>query len=451
MKRPLAWTLVIFLLGCVAWSGRFLLDHDWEWGRQRSLLVLLLGLAAVVARSPAGRLRLRAWPLLVLLWALALGLFASTLATGVRSVARSLRTGEILLDQGQNTLRAARLLRRGESPYARWQLLDLEAWYTRAPQRAAAGLRPAPGVDERPLLARWWSTLDPALRLALLPPGDSPLARAEGALYGYKYGPLLPLVTAPAQALVGPGAVMLLQLALYLAWLCLLLFGLRTANVEPGALPLALIALLLEPTAAQNYLEASASDVWVLAASAGAALAFLCRRPVLLGSFVAAALACKAFPAALLLPLLWVRPSRAGLLALAAGLAAAFGPFALWDFGGLAGNLLRWPSQMATDNTGWAWYATPAVHGAARLLLFAALLALSAWFVQRQRAAGARAEAPYGFLALGGALSICAGAAFHNNYAPWVTAPAVCAIAVAFFGGAPESASAQAPSPSTNR
>lgn len=459
MTRALAWTLSFALLACAVFFGRFLLGHDWEWGRQRSLLVLLLGAAAFFARSPAGRLRLRAGPILVPLWALALWLTGATLVSGAKSVIHSARTGEIKLDQGQNTLRAARLLRRGESPYARWQLLDLEAYYTRGRQRDAAGLG-TPGLDVRAALGRFWTLLDPADRRALLPPTETKAARAEGALYGYKYGPLLPLVTAPADALFGPGAVMGLQLVLYAAWILLLALGLRATGVEPGAVPLALIALALEPTAAANFLDASASDVWVLAASAGAVLAYLRQRPVALGLCTAAALACKVFPAVLLLPFLLVRPRRAGLLALALGLAMLFGPFALWDAGGLFANLVLWPSQMGADNTGWSWYVAPALQTAARALLLSLLVALSGWFVRSQRAAAAQAEAPYGFLALGGALSICAGAAFHNNYAAWVTAPAICAAVAAFLGGAssesgeasgPESASAQQPSASTNR
>jgi hypothetical protein len=453
MRRLSAWLLLLLLLGAVVISGHFLKAHDWEWGRQRSLLVLLLGASAFFARSPAGRLELRARPLVAALWLLALGLTGRDLITGVESVRRAASTGEIRLDQGQNTLRAGRLLRRGQDPYARWQLLDLEAYSTRLHQRDAAGLHV--GLEPRALrfhVDRWWRELDDASRLRLLPPAEAPAARAEGALYGYKYGPLLPLVTAAVDARLGAASVPLLQLVLYLGWLALLVLSLHAAGVESGAIPLGLIALSLEPSAARNYLELSASDVWVLAASAGAVLAFLRQRPVWLGLCAAAALGCKAFPAALLLPLLFVRPSRASFLGLGGGLLAIYGPFLWWDPAGLWANLVRWPSAMAPDNTGWVWYATPPVSAAARAILLFVLAGFSAWFVHSRHSAPASSTLPFGFLALGSALAILAGAAFHGNYVPWVTSWAVCAVLAAFFGGTADvSASAQAPSVSTKK
>lgn len=237
MRRLFAWLQLLWLLGAVVLFGRFLQTHDWEWGRQRSLLVLLLGAVSFLARSPVGRLELRGGALVAGLWLLALGLTGRDLITGVESVRLAAFNGEIRLDQGQNTLRAGRLLRRGQDPYARWQLLDLEAYSTRLRQREAAGLHV--GLEPAALrfhLDRWWRELDDHSRVRLLPPADAPAARAEGALYGYKYGPLLPVVTAAVDAVFGAASVPLLQLVLYVAWLMLLVHSLRAAGTQAGAI-----------------------------------------------------------------------------------------------------------------------------------------------------------------------------------------------------------------------
>lgn len=433
MRRTAAWTLLAALLAGAVLGGRWLEAHDWGFGRERTLLALLLGAAALLARSPAGRLRLRARGALLALWLPALWLTGQDLRTGLASVAVAARTGEIRIDQGQNTLRAARLLRtRGEDPYGEGQLLDLEAWGSRERQRAEAGLR-APLGREAAAQARaaWWDRLDPAARAQLLPAATAPAARAEARLYGYKYGPLLPLVTLPLEAVAGPAAVPALQLVLYLAWLLLLLAVLRAAGAEPAALPLLLCALSLEGSAAKNFLFLSTSDVWVLAACAGGVLAALRGARVALGLCAAAALGCKAFPAALLLPLVWVWGGRAGWLALGGGLCALYLPFLAWDAAGLWANLARWPSAMAPDSTGWLSFLAPAQRAAARGLAGAALLVACAGYARL------RPALPFGWLAFASALGIAAGPAFHGNYAPWVVGWGLCAVLAAFFVGPP--------------
>ena len=444
--------MLFALLVSLCLFGRFLQDHDWEWGRERCALLAIFALLVLVARSPAGRLTL-SHPLAGALWIAALIALALDARTGIQTLRHAAATGEIRLDQGQNTLRAARLLLRGENPYARGQLLDLEAYFTRFQQRAESGLAPRARPDQlRPLAAAWWRTLDPRARELLLPPppAGNPAAAREHALYGYKYGPVLPIVTAPVQALIGPAAVPLLQLVFWLGWMVLLALALRAAEVDWGGIALALLAISLEPNVEHNALYLSASDVWVLALMSGAVLAFLRRRPVVLGLCAAAAMACKMLPALLLAPLLFLPLRRqassfAAVVACLSGLLLLLGPFALWDPLGLWADLVRWPSVMRPDNTHWSFYARDQARLLGRLALSVAV-ALAA--LQLVRARRIDAATWFRFLAGSSAAAVLGGVAFHNNYAPWFTVWGNCAVVAAFLGA--DSARAHAPEASAN-
>jgi len=454
-RRAAAWALLLLQLAALVLFGRFLQDHDWEWGRARCALLAALALATILGRSPA-RIAAGSRVLQVLLAIAALIALGVNARTGIETIVHAAKTSEIRLDQGQNTLRAARLLLRGEDPYARGQLLDLEAYITRFSQRAEVGLLPgAPPPEVRPLAERWWQTLDPGARERLLPEPVPPSAAAnrERALYGYKYGPILFLVTAPLQALCGPAAVPLLQLILWCAWMALLGLALRAAGVGAGGIALALVAIALEPNVAANALYQSASDVWPLAFMAGAVLAWLRGRPVALGLCAAAAVGCKVLPSALLAPLLFMKAPREGAafswaapLAALAGVLVLFVPFALWDPLGLWADLVLWPSAMRPDNTHWSFYASETVRAAARVALLTALAAAAVWLLRSQPRSAAVC---FRWLAAASAAAILAGVAFHNNYAPWFTTWAACAAVASAFGSS-ESASAQAPAASTN-
>ena len=455
-RRILSWAILLGLLGSLGLFGRFLQSHDWEWGRQRCALLGILALLVLAARPLGRALTLSSRPLVAALWIATLVALGLDARTGIRTVQDTAATSEIRLDQGQNTLRAARLLLRGENPYARGQLLDLEAYFTRAPQRARLGLASRASPDQlRQLTDLWWRTLDPRARELLLPPPREEAAAIEHALYGYKYGPLLPILTAPLQGLIGPAAVPLLQLFVWLAWTVLLGLVLRAAGVCAGGIALALLAISLDPNVPHDFLYLSASDVWVLLAMSGAVLAFLRGRPVALGLCAAGAVACKAMPALLLLPLLLsplrrqrygAEPSRTAPLWVLGGVLALLGPFALWDPRGLWADLVRWPSAMRPDNTHWSFYASEPVALIARGLLLGAV-GLGALRLVRSRQP--RAAPWFRYLAGSSAAAVLSGVAFHNNYGPWFTTWAACALVAAFLG--PESASAQAPAASTNK
>ena len=121
-------------------------------------------------------------------------------------------------------------------------------------------------------------------------------------------------------------------------------------------------------------------------------------------------------------------------------------PFALWDPRGLWADLVRWPSAMRPDNTHWSFYASEPVALLARGLLLGAV-GLGALRLVRSRQP--RAAPGFRYLAGSSAAAVLSGVAFHNNYGPWFTTWAACALVAAFLG--PESASAQAPAASANK
>jgi len=434
--------------------------HDWEYGRQRSAGIAVAALALFALRWPWRPLRLLStWPALAIAGLCALGALWVDVRAGQESLEHARLTGEIRLDQGQNLLRAAQLLRRGDDPYGRGALIDLEAFINRRRERAALQMNPAlPPGQVFPALNYYGRSPDRSVAEALLPkpaPGAPEAAQREYSLLGHKYGPLPVLVTLPFVSR-GPACVPALQLAAFLLWIAALAWALRAPvlRLAPAAVLLALALVLAEPQVARNYLFNSASDAWGLGFCALALGAQLRGKRTLAAVAAALALGCKMFPAALFAPLLlapwppsasgarqtWLEVRRA-LLAFAGVLALLYGPFLLWDARGLWLNIVAWPSLMGPDNTGWLFYATQ-LAPAARAGLLLLIGALSLWNVVRLRPALAQrppwklapvdATRLFGHFALVSTCAVLAGSAFHNNYVPWVTSWAFCSLAATF-------------------
>jgi len=443
------------LLGLLAWAlccgllfagSLWMVENDWEHGRARSALMALSGLFVFALRWPWRPVRLFAWrPLAALGWLLFLGAAVVDVRIGVESVQHARETGEIRLDQGQNLFRAAQLLRRGEDPYGRGALIDLEAFQQRLQLRARLGL--APQMHPAALaqaLGRYAREPEIFLRKQLLPepaPYAPEEALREFSLLGHKYGPLPILVALPLLG-TGRAAIPALQLAAFLGWVLALWWTLRAPALRLGsaAIPLALTLVLLEPHVAHDYLHDSASDAWCLLFCALALGACLRERRALTGAAIALALGCKLFPAALFLPLLFARPLRRAFISCALVLALLYLPFLLWDGRGLWLNLVAWPSLMAPDNTGWLAYAPQAAPLARTglMLLIAALSALNLFGLRLRLSPPRLRFVPVdparlaAHFTLVSACALLAGSALHNNYVPWVTSWGLIAIALAF-------------------
>ena len=261
--------LISTFIALQAWLACLLL---FEWGHGVARGVILWGLLA-------GLLLLRFRPRPVsqaagavdafprwLRICLALAMIADL---GVASYAtiRSVRTGEIPLDQGQATWRAARLLCQGEDPYGTGAVVDLTAFQYRNSFREAAGIVPnlPAGTTLDAELQRYDENLDPALRREIMPvPEGARLTQAaarEARLVGYKYGPVPVLFTVPFVWLRLPAIVIILNTVACFGFFAVFWRLLSAAGVGLVFAALGVLAILLDPFRAWNYLDHTATDV----------------------------------------------------------------------------------------------------------------------------------------------------------------------------------------------
>src|SRR5262249_22211472 len=150
--------------------------------------------------------------------------------------------------------------------------------------------------------------LSAELRQQILPvPPDGRMTGAaarEARLVGYKYGPVIILLTAPFVLLGEPAAVMLLNAVGCFALFLVLWPLLRGIGAGGRHSALGLVALLLDRQISWNYLENSATDVYALLFGSLAVLAFRANRPMAIAAAMGIAVGSKILPSLLLAPLL---------------------------------------------------------------------------------------------------------------------------------------------------
>ncbi len=422
--------LVLLWLAVAVGLCELLAGVGWGFAVRRALLLggLLAscGLLALLKVEPARDDRV----------ATVLGLLAAAgllfhAGLGVRTAQQSQRNDVILIDQGQMTWRAIELLRRGENPWGRDALLDVEG------VRRLLGAPPVAGCigggAEADFEAWWWGGLTEQARAdfeARLDTGDrcAPVGAARERL-GLKYGPLLLASYAPFAPLGKAG----LYVA-HVAWMLVLggllvALGRRLGRGDPllAALPLAVV--LLPSHLRFNTLWYSAGDLAPVALALAGLLCLLRRRDVPAGLLIGASVAAKAMPGLLFLPLLL----RAGWRSwLAAGLvvAAAMALPVAWDPAGAWINLGAFAFERPVDSTALAWVLGPSLAMAWKGLLAAGLLALLAWTWRR----GWRDRDLLLWLLVAHAAALLGGSGFHNNYMVWLL-PVVGLWAVAQLAG----------------
>jgi hypothetical protein len=356
---------------------------------------------------------------------------ASCLALLVTSVMahtlyHTAKTGVILLDEGQNTYRAARGLLKGENPYGRGALFDIVTYVERSKYRVEAGVGPhLPASQVAAVLIKYWQTLDPRLKRELLPLSDGGSAgERENSLLGYKYGPVILLMTAALVPAFGPLAVplgnILATAILFTAvWLIL-----RTVGADRITAIMALCAIMLDYHIVDYYIIYSASDVWPLMFGfLGVASAMLGHRlvPALL---VGLAIGCKVFPGLLFLPVLFLKPSWGALTVLFTTLITLMLPWMIADAHGFLLNVMLWGSLMDADMTSWVYYAPEQIVLPMKIAV-GCLTAITMWCTVR---AIQRGTTWFWMMAIIAISTILLGNVFHNNYLPWVTIWGVLAI-----------------------
>jgi len=397
-------------------------------------IILLLGLAVlgslpILSQRLCGTESARPWRR-NLLWALlAIALLWNLVVTAI-AIGHTARTGSIRLDQGQATYNAALGLRRGENPYGPGAILDFYSYFDRMPERQAAALGPTiPANQVGETLTRYWSSLDPTLRVALLPPppaNASASARREYQILGYKYGPVPVVVTAFLEPILGHEAVVLVNAIETWGFFILVALILQRRLGGTDSALLALLAVLLDHFPTWYYIHFSCSDIWPLFFCTLGVYALLRGWMTILGLALALALGCKMFPAVLYLPLLIQARSWRATLVCLGGTVAIFLPLLIWDREGLALNFFLWPAFMHPDGTSWLDLASTPIVSLARISALALagvlLLRLALGFERRL----------FWTLAMANMAIVMVGTVIHDNYVPWFSIWSVCAIAEAF-------------------
>jgi hypothetical protein len=443
--ESLSWRLI----GCeMAFAGWLLAIQLWlallwfyyqGFGAVRGLILagLLIGLIALrflPARSAryAGLIRLP--PVLRGLLIAALLLDVGMM---VVSGMTSLHKSKIPMDEGQTSWRAARLLWRGEDPYAKGALVDFGAFRSRVQLRGASGIdTPVTGHALSATLARYDASLDPSVRGKLFPvsSNSNETATREAHLYGYKYGPVILVAVALVAPFGIPAAVLFLN--------GLVCFGLyfvnwrilrRIAWPQLALAGAAILALLLDRHITRNYIDRSATDVWALLFGSLAVLAVITRRPLACAAGVAFAIGCKSIPGLLFAPLLLRFRSPVPPLVCIVLTGVLYLPWLLWDSSGVLYNVFLWPFYMTTDFTAWQYFAPPWATLFARIMILGLLIVL--W----TRYLTGRESRLFWTLAISSTLVLLAGGFLRNGYVPWASLWAVAAVVEAFTtgGGAP--------------
>jgi hypothetical protein len=426
--------LVLTLMAVQVWLS-LLLFLDWGHGVGRALILggVLLGLIVIRLRprpapETAGGMRSPFWVRILLVMTLIVDL-----GIAGHAILLSIKTHRIPLDQGQMTWRAARLLCRGENPYGTGALVDDYSFMERLAALKDLGMvPPLPRAALLAALLRYDKTLDQSLRGQILSvPAKSHLTAAaarEARLTGYKYGPVLIILTAPFVLSGLPAVVVMLNAAAcfgLFAAMWRLLHRLSVAFAGIG-----LLALLLDRFITWNYLQNTATDVWALLFCALAVQAYLARRPMATAATLALAVGTKIFPSLILLPLLLGFRSARPVALFAALLIAIFLPWLVWDSGGLADNVFLWPVVMSKDTTSWLYYLDPSVIISVRAIALVVVVALWVGLLS------GRETRLFWVLAVVNTLLLLMGGVFHNNYVPWASIWVIAATVEAFALGA---------------
>jgi len=431
------------ILGCDPWFAGALAAAElwlgllwffyWGYGVERGYILgaFLLGLGVLWFRPRAGSFPGAAGQ--ISLPPTVRGLLIAALVLDVSmmvvSDVRSVRTSQILMDEGQTSWRAARLMWRGENPYGSGALTDLHAYQARTQQREAVGVTTRlSGAEVDSALARYDATLDARLHRELLPvPAAGSAAARELRLYGYKYGPLIVLITAVVAPFGIPAAVMFLNalacFGLYAVnWLILR----RIAGTELALAGVAMLALLLDRHISHDYINRSATDVWPLLFGSVGVLAAMSRRPFAAAVAIALAVGCKTLPGLLFLPLLLRFRSPYPVLLFTALVGAIYLPWLLWDPRGILDNIVLWPFLMAQRSTSWEFFAPPwaALVARALALSFMSMVWVRYLFASRPRL--------FLTLALSNTALLLASGNLGNNYIPWASLWMVAALVEAF-------------------
>jgi hypothetical protein len=247
-------------------------------------------------------------------------------------------------------------------------------------------------------------------------PLDAEALRVTGdpALAGYKYLPMMAAAYLPLGEWLGPRGVLLTNLGLQLATVCLI-YGLGArAGGRAAGLVAALFYLSL-PIALRQVLGKGATDLAAVVPLLAALLTSE-RRPALSGLCVGLSISAKLLPGVLLAPCALPPVGRRWryLAGLVVGLIpvlafVAISPIELYD------NIILFNATRAPDSTSWLALAPEIAQSAARLVFVGSAAALCLFMWRRAPSLSVRC----GLLAGITLLAILSGPAAHHNYHLW--------------------------------
>lgn len=415
-----------------AWLLELFIAYDWDQGLMRGTLLIAVaalgGIPALAVASPRPWLTyvpLRALGVLAVI-CVALG-FGYHLRQGAQTLKLSFEQKRVWLDQGENTIRAIRLLLHGVNPYGKRTMLD-PVYYGIALGELAAKpsctAAPADTAVLQELSDRYWQ--DPVAHIAemnqLFPEvDDRPECRhirRDFESMGYKYGPLLLAIYFPFVVTLGEAGIYAANLVLFVALSLLVWFiALRMARGDLFLASLPFIVLYGPEHIRWSTLSLSAID---LAPTLLAVLAFwsMSRSPrtdragnAILGLSIATKIA----PGIFFLPLLSRFRSRdwSWLVIVLATLTV---PFLFWDPTGYFYNCVLFIFDRVPDSTSPVYSLGPTGAFVTRAVVLVGLAALAMYGHVRRWPMGMALA--FVTLAHLGAMGL--SAAFHNNYLVWV-------------------------------
>jgi hypothetical protein len=431
---------IIPAIAFFAWfiAGAGLLElffaYDWDQGLARGMLLIAVAAlggipALAIALAPRqpwlGYAPLRGLGVLAAI-CVVLG-FGYHLREGTRTLKMSFEQKQVWLDQGENTIRAIRLLLHGVNPYGKRTMLD-PVYYRIALAELSAkpfcAATPTSTTALQDLSNRYWQ--DPVAQLAemnqLFPQiTDRPECqgiRRDFDSMGYKYGPLLLAVYFPFVVTLGEAGIYAAHLVLFAA--LSFLFGFIAFQMARGDLFLASLPfiILYGPGHIRwNTLYLSAVDLaptflallalWLISRSPQANRAG--------NAILGLSIGTKMAPGIFFLPLLSRFRSR-DWTSLMIVLVVVAAPFLVWDATGYLENWLVFIFARVPDSTSPMYFLGPIGAFVAKTVVLIGLAALSVYGHVRRWPA----ELALAFVTLAHLGAMGLSAAFHNNYLVWV-------------------------------
>ena len=404
---------------------------DWERGIERGIVCLGLLMLILIGKKVYEQNGFRfknssrtntvssRWSITIILSILTVGM--------ALQFSKDYRNNQISLDQGIITANANRLLLMGINPYDSNHMVDTTAWLRDLPARTALGYGPLESVsvsDFETMLQSYNSGENFDLRNQLLPNGLPkidwlpPWNGKEIAGLGYKYGPVILVLSLPFVTVFGVAGITLLNSILVLLTVIVILKIARRFCSDGVLISLAVLALALDPFVWFNFIQRSATDIYAIFFIALAVLAWLDGRRLLVGFSLALALGSKTAPTLVVLPLLLT----CGWVAMAifiAALAVLTLPWIVWNGTEFFRNEVLWGILTQPDSTAWKYFVSPTVGQIVTILLAIAMAVLWVNFLWIQKDRARQRVSLIPLLVLQSLLLIAGGNMFHNNYVPW--------------------------------